>query len=58
MRGGIAVADKERRDALDDFWNIDSLVPKKRSSAVFDNKHTEAAEIEVGLPSFSGIISL
>ena len=41
---------KEKRGAIDDFWNIDSLVPKKRAPAVFDDKHTEAAEIDIPLP--------
>ncbi|MBO5701861.1 MAG: TerB N-terminal domain-containing protein [Clostridia bacterium] len=44
------MSDKEKRNAIDDFWNIDSLVPKKRTPAVFDDKHTEAAEIEIPLP--------
>jgi hypothetical protein len=39
---------------MDDFWNIDSLVPKKRTPAVFDDKHTEAAEIEIPLPGKEG----
>jgi len=39
-----------KNDMIDDFWNIDALVPKKRSPAVFDDKHTEAAEIEVPIP--------
>lgn len=36
---------------MDDFWNIDSLVPKKRPAAVFDDKHTEPAEIEIPVPN-------
>ena len=44
------MSDKEKKDARDDFWNIDSLVPKKRTPAVFDDKHTEAAEIEIPVP--------
>lgn len=49
-KGGMNMADKSKRDAMDDFWNIDSLVPKKRPAAVFDDKHTEAAEIEIPVP--------
>ncbi len=49
-KGGRKMADKTKRDAMDDFWNIDSLVPKKRPAAVFDDKHTEAAEIEIPVP--------
>ncbi len=44
------MADKNKRDVMDDFWNIDSLVPKKRPAAVFDDKHTDAAEIEIPVP--------
>jgi hypothetical protein len=44
------MTDNEKRKAIDDFWNIDSLVPKKRAPAVFDDKHTEAEEIEIPLP--------
>lgn len=43
----------DNKDKLDDFWNIDSLVPKRRSPAVFDDKHTEAAEIEIPTPDSS-----
>ena len=43
----------ENKDKLDDFWNIDSLVPKRRSPAVFDDKHTEATEIEIPSPDNS-----
>lgn len=39
--------DKKDRD---DFWDIDLLVPKKRPTAVFDDRHTEAAEIELPVP--------
>ena len=42
--------DNEKKSTMDDFWNIDSLVPKRRTPAVFDDKHTEAAEIEIPLP--------
>ena len=49
-KGGRNMADKSKRDAMDDFWNIDSLVPKKRPAAVFDDKQTEAAEIEIPVP--------
>lgn len=42
--------EQKGKDRQDDFWNIDSLVPKKRPSAVFDDKHTEPAEIEVPVP--------
>ncbi len=38
------------KDKMDEFWNIDQLVPKKRPAAVFDDKHTEAAEIEIPVP--------
>jgi len=41
------MAEKNKRDSLDEFWNIDSLVPKRRPSTVFDTKHTEATEIEI-----------
>lgn len=44
------MTEKEKRNAIDDFWSIDSLVPKKRPPAVFDDKHTEAEEIEIPLP--------
>ena len=43
----------DNKDKLDDFWNIDSLVPKRRSPAVFDDKHTEATEIEIPTPDSS-----
>lgn len=43
----------DNKDKLDDFWNIDSLVPKRRSPAVFDDKHTEATEIEIPTPDNS-----
>ncbi len=36
-----------KKDKMDDFWNLDQLVPKKRPAAVFDDKHTEATEIEI-----------
>ncbi|MGM9642738.1 MAG: TerB N-terminal domain-containing protein [Eubacteriales bacterium] len=42
--------DKNDRD---DFWNIDLLVPKKRVAAVFDDRHTEATEIELPAPEKS-----
>ncbi len=44
------MAERDRKDKMDDFWNIDSLVPKKRQPAVFDDKHTEPAEIEIPVP--------
>ena len=47
------MSDKEKKNAMDDFWNIDSLVPKKRTPAVFDDKHTEATEIEIPVPGNS-----
>jgi hypothetical protein len=50
MRGGSIMQDNEKKSTMDDFWNIDSLVPKRRTPAVFDDKHTEAAEIEIPLP--------
>ncbi len=37
----------ENKDKLDDFWNIDSLVPKRRAPSAFDDKHTQATEIEI-----------
>lgn len=40
----------EKKDKLDDFWNIDSLVPKRRTPSAFDEKHTQATEIEIPLP--------
>ena len=46
--------EKDRTDAQDDFWNIDSLVPKKRPAAVFDDRHTEPAEIEIPVPDGNG----
>jgi hypothetical protein len=53
MREGTAMSDKEKKNVMDDFWNIDSLVPKKRTSALFDDKHTEPADIEIPLPNKS-----
>ena len=38
---------QDKKDKLDDFWNIDSLVPKRRTPSVFDDKHTQATEIEI-----------
>lgn len=40
----------DKKEKLDDFWNIDSLVPKRRTPSVFDDKHTQAAEIEIPVP--------
>ncbi len=42
--------ENKKRSEQDDFWDLESLVPKKRPSAVFDDRHTEAAEIEIPLP--------
>ncbi len=41
------------KENKDDFWDIDLLVPKKRPSAVFDDRHTEAEEIEIPVPDSS-----
>ena len=41
----------DNKDKLDDFWNIDSLVPKRRAPSSFDEKHTQATEIEIPLPN-------
>ena len=43
----------ENKDKLDDFWNIDSLVPKRRAPSAFDDKHTQATEIEIPVPDNS-----
>ncbi len=43
----------DNKDKLDDFWNIDSLVPKRRAPSVFDDKHTQATEIEIPVPDNS-----
>ena len=40
----------DKKDNIDDFWNIDSLVPKRRTPSVFDDKHTQATEIEIPVP--------
>ncbi len=40
----------DNKDKLDEFWNIDSLVPKRRTPSVFDDKHTEATDIEIPVP--------
>lgn len=45
--------DRKAKDARDDFWNIDQLVPKKRPASVFDDKHTEAVDVEIPLPDGS-----
>lgn len=42
--------DKRRQDMMDDFWDIGSLVPKKRPASVFDAEHTSATEIEIPVP--------
>lgn len=39
--------DKNKKQSMDDFWNLDSIVPKKRGSAAFDEKRTQAVEIEI-----------
>ena len=41
----------DNKDKLDDFWNIDSLVPKRRAPSAVDEKHTQATEIEIPLPN-------
>ena len=43
----------DNKDKLDDFWNIDSLVPKRRAPSAFDDKHTQATEIEIPVPENS-----
>lgn len=43
----------DNKDKLDEFWNIDSLVPKRRTPSVFDDKHTEATDIEIPVPKGS-----
>lgn len=40
----------DKKDNIDDFWNIDSLIPKRRTPSVFDDKHTQATEIEIPVP--------
>ena len=36
---------------MDDFWNLDSIVPKKRTPSAFDESRTRAIEIEIPAPS-------
>lgn len=43
----------DKKDRIDDFWNIDSLVPKRRAPSAFDDKHTQATEIEIPVPENS-----
>lgn len=42
--------DKGKKQTLDDFWNLDSIVPKKRAASAFDPQRTEATDIEIPLP--------
>ncbi len=45
--------DKNKKQSMDDFWDLGSIVPKKRGSTAFDEKRTQAVEIEIPVPSDS-----
>ena len=44
-------SDKNKKQSMDDFWNLDSIVPKKRTPSAFDESRTRAIEIEIPAPS-------
>ena len=39
--------DNNKKQSMDDFWDLGSIVPKKRASSAFDESHTQAVEIEI-----------
>ena len=52
MRKGDSIMKEEngKKKVQDDFWNLDSIVPKKRGASAFDQKRTEPTDIEIPLP--------
>ena len=55
MKGGIIMSEEKknlsREEELDRFWDIDSLLPKKKP--IFSSADTSTAEIEFGSPAKS-----
>ena len=41
---------KDKKQALDEFWDLGSIVPKKRRSSAFDEDRTQPVEIDIPLP--------
>lgn len=39
--------ERNKSDTADAFWDLDSIVPKKRGPSAFEKSHTEAVEIDI-----------